>query len=470
MKSSRRQFLRRSGALGSASIAALGGVPLAMNAHSADTSGYRALVCLFFLGGLDSFDTVLPYDTGSYNEYARIRASLLNQYRFRNGGSTRVRNRLLPFAAGNRFGGREFAFTEDFRGIRDLYASGNAALVGNVGPLLQPVTRNQFLQDSRPLPKRLFSHNDQQSTWYSSQPEGAQFGWGGRFADAMLQAGANGGSSPFTTMTTLGNELFLTGRRSVPYQTDLDGAPTLLALNGFESSGNNAVQRARYDMLRAHYEARGFNPGSLIERDYANALRSAIGSNEAYGAALANGVSLNTPFPQSGLGGQLRAVANAIAARGALGVSRQIFFVGLGGFDTHSRQVQELPRLQQEIDSSVVAFFNAMQELGRGRDVTLFTASDFGRTLAINGDGTDHGWGAHHFVIGDAVRGGQVYGDLPPHTFGHSQDAGGGRLIPTLAVEQYAGALGRWFGLTNGELQAALPTLSNFPGPLPAIL
>ncbi|MEO1323872.1 MAG: DUF1501 domain-containing protein, partial [Pseudomonadota bacterium] len=170
----------------------------------------------------------------------------------------------------------------------------------------------------------------------------------------------------------------------------------------------------------------------------------------------------NTAFPGNFLGQQLQAVANTIAIRNSLLVTRQVFFVAIGGFDTHSNQVNDLPGLQSEIDGGVVAFYQAMQELGLGSDVTLFTASDFGRTLAINGDGTDHGWGSHHFVIGDAVQGGQIYGDMPPYEIGHDQDAGNGRLIPTTSVEQFAEPLGRWFGLNNSEIAAALPNLSNF--------
>ncbi|MEO0450922.1 MAG: DUF1501 domain-containing protein [Pseudomonadota bacterium] len=466
MKPTRRTFLTGASALSAATLTGLGNSLAAFQASAAETSGYKAIVCLFFLGGLDGHDTVLPYDEASYDQYATIRAPLLNQYANMQGGSTRARDRLLQLNPSNsaEFGERQFALPEELSGIKGLFDSGNAAIIGNVGPLIQPLNRMQFENESAPQPKRLFSHNDQQSTWMSSAPEGAQFGWGGRFADASLAAGANSGSRDFTTITSLGNELFLTGVNALPYQIGLDGAPEIDALNFFAGGRDTPAGDEIYQKLRDHFEAMDFNSTNLIDRDVANSMRTALTTNEAFNQAYETIQPFATAFPESFLGQQLQAVANTIAIRDALLLNRQVFFVAIGGFDTHSNQVNDLPGLQREIDGGVVAFYQAMQELGLGSDVTLFTASDFGRTLAINGDGTDHGWGSHHFVIGDAVQGGQIYGDMPPYTLGHDQDAGSGRLIPTTSVEQFAEPLGRWFGLTDGEIAEALPNLSNFSG------
>ncbi|MEL6688045.1 MAG: DUF1501 domain-containing protein, partial [Pseudomonadota bacterium] len=167
-------------------------------------------------------------------------------------------------------------------------------------------------------------------------------------------------------------------------------------------------------------------------------------------------------FPVTPLGAQLKAVAETINIRDRLFASRQVFFVGLGGFDTHDAQARALPQLLSQIDGALAAFQTAMEALGLSRDVTLFTASDFGRTLSVNGDGTDHGWGGHQIVLGGAVKGGDIYGSLPPPTLGHAADSGGGRLIPSVAVDRYAAELGRWFGLTEAELSSALPGLGNF--------
>jgi len=437
MKPTRRTFLTGASALSAATLAGLGSSLAAFQASAADTGGYKALVCVF----------------------------LLDQYQNMQGGSTRARNRLLALNPSNAadFAGREFALPEEMSGIKALFDAGNAAIVGNVGPLIQPITKQQFEDESAPQPKRLFSHNDQQSTWMSSQPEGAQFGWGGRFADAALSAGANG-TSPFTTLTSLGNELFLTGQIARPYQIGLEGAPEIEALNFFTPNGDASGEQI-YQKLRDHFEAMDFNRSNLIERDIANTMRGALATNEAFNTALENLQPFTTTFPQDFLGQQLQAVARTIAIKDSLLVNRQVFFVAIGGFDTHSNQVGDLPGLQREIDGGVVAFHNAMQEIGLGNDVTLFTASDFGRTLAINGDGTDHGWGSHHFIVGNAVQGGQIYGEMPPYDLGHAQDAGNGRLIPTTSVEQFAEPLGRWFGLNDTEIANALPNLSNFTGP-----
>lgn len=464
MKPTRRSFLTGASAMSAATLAGLGSSLAAFQASAAETSGYKAIVCLFFLGGIDGHDTVFPYDQASYNRYAEIRASLLGQYDNMQGGSTRARDRLLPLAPSNaaQFGGRQFALPEELSGIKGLFDAGNAAIVGNVGPLIQPLSRQQFEADTAPQPKRLFSHNDQQSTWMSSAPEGAQYGWGGRFADAALAAGANAGSSDFSTITSLGNELFLTGANARPYQIGLDGAPEIDALSYFDYGNNRNDPDSIYHKLRDHFEAMDFESANLIDRDVANAMRTALSTNETFNEAFASVQPFSTAFPEHFLGQQLRAVANTISIRDALLINRQVFFVAIGGFDTHSNQVNDLPNLQREIDSGVVAFYQAMQEIGLSNDVTLFTASDFGRTLAINGDGTDHGWGNHHFVIGDAVQGGQIYGDIPPYDFEHDQDAGSGRLIPTTSVEQFAEPLGRWFGLSDAELNAALPNLGNF--------
>ena len=443
--------------IGAASIgtlqAALSGFQAA---HAADVSGYKALVCVFLLGGMDSHDVVLPYDQASYDRYAEIRASLLNDYTANPGGSSRERSRLLPLNPGNQadFGAREFALPEEMSGLHALFEAGNAAIVGNVGPLLQPLTRSQWEAETSPVPKRLFSHNDQQSTWMASAPEGAQYGWGGLFADAALASGANT-NADFTAITSLGNDVFLTGEQTRPYQIGLDGANEFEVLRAFEG-------QEIYDTLRQHFRSANLSTSNLIKQDIAEAFRNSVDLNETFNESLENLVPLTTVFPQNFLGRQLKAIAETIAIRDNLFARRQVFFAAIGGFDTHSAQARDLPELQREIDQSITAFYGAMQEMGLGQDVTIFTASEFGRTLAINGDGTDHGWGSHQFVVGNAVTGKQIYGDIPPYDFGHDYDAGGGRLIPSTSVEQFAEPLGRWFGLNSAELAVALPNFGNF--------
>ena len=442
----RRAFLKKSSVLALGS-ALSGGITMVSAPQKAHAEDYKALVCVFLLGGMDNHDTVIPYDTSSYEQWASVRSSLLAQY-----GGKRDRTNLLPLQ------GEQFALPPELTGLHGLIQSGNGAVIGNVGPLIQPATRAEFEAGSLIFPPMLFSHNDQQAVWMSSSPEGAQFGWGGFFADALL-AGNTG--AEFTGITTGDNELFLTGSTAQPYQIDSGGAARIFKLDEFEGD-----LRAR---LRSHFRAEQYTRQNVIGQDLANAMAASVDSNEKFDASVQGATALSTNFPSGGISARLRSVAQAISARQSLGVSRQIFIVGMGGYDTHSARATSLPGLHTSLDGGIVAFQQAMQELGLANQVTLFTASDFGRTLAINGDGTDHGWGAHHFVVGGAVNGNQIIGDIPPPTFEHSQDAGGGRLIPTISVEQYAGALGQWLGLTSEQIQNALPNTTNF-APLPGTL
>lgn len=462
MTFNRRLFLKGAGALG---LSTVGTSLTNFTATAADTTGYKALVCVFLLGGMDGYDTLLPLDDENYDSLADIRSALFNQYAALPGGSSREQNRILELAPDNSggFGTRRFGLPEQLPGIKSLFDDGNAAIVANVGPLIEPVDRDGFNQRTAILPQRLFSHNDQQSTWQSSQPEGAQLGWGGQFGDAVFNSG--GASNPdFITLTSLGNEVFLTGQRVRPFNLGISGPVEVAALEFFEDRAGNGMDEQAAALLRSHFRQMEFNRSNLFETDMATSMRGAIDINDSFNAAREMGTPLSTQFPGSFLGSQLRAVAETISIRSTLLVNRQVFFVGIGGFDTHDNQVQDLPGLHTEIDQAVSAFFGAMQELGTADEVTLFTASDFGRTLAINGDGTDHGWGNNHFVVGGAVNGNQIYGTPPPYAFGHAQDAGSGRAIPTIAVDEYAAALGRWFGLTETELQQALPSLPNFAG------
>lgn len=455
MTYTRRHFLRTASAAGLAS-------PLLLNSfgNAANVTGYKALVCLFLLGGLDTHDVLIPVDQPSYDQYAGIRQSLLDQH-----GQSRAQSSLLALNPVNSadYQGRQFGLAPEMPKIKTLFDQGNAAIVPNVGPLIEPTTLAQLEAESVKLPPRLFSHNDQQSTWQTSSPEGAQLGWGGLFADAALAFSANG-QPAFTTVTALGNDVFLTGQTATPYQLTLgDEVLQVDVLAQLEQDrGNSPEAEAAYQSLLQHFRPDMFNGTNLLQRDIASASVDSIDANALFANATQNAPALFTSFPATPLGKQLAGVAKTIQVRSTLQAARQVFFVGYGGFDTHSGQATDLPQLLRDIDDAVSAFNSAMIELGTNNGVTLFTASDFGRTLAINGDGTDHGWGSHHFVVGGAVNGNQIYGDVPPPVFGHPNDVGGGRLLPAIAVDQYAATMGRWFGLNNAELAAALPNLGNF--------
>lgn len=456
----RREILKRAGLLATA-----GAAPFALNlwpmaASAASTSGYRALVCVFFFGGLDGHDTLLPFDPSEYAAYAQIRQSLLAQYAAQAGGSTRTRAALLPLSPDNAadFGGRQFALPPAMAPLHGLFGSGQAAIVANVGPLIQPTTRTQFRANSVRTPARLFSHNDQQSTWVASAPEGARTGWGGRLGDMALASNANARAA-FTAISANGNTVFLTGEQVTQFQVSSRGGVQIGAISGTSLYRSNVAPQAISDLIQDSQNQRT----NLFERDVATVYREAVANNRDLTAALQAQAPLTTQFPANdSLGGQLSIVARMIAARTTLGVSRQVFFVGTGGFDTHSNQPATLAALHARIANNLQAFYDATVELGVADSVTAFTASDFGRTLTANGDGTDHGWGAYHFVVGGSVRGNRIIGQPAPAALNHEQDSGNGRLIPTLSVDQYAGNLARWFGLSPAEIQGSLPNIVNF--------
>lgn len=456
----RRQFLSQSAAL-----SFLGGTGaltgLAQQAQAANTSGYKALVCVFFFGGQDCHDTVLPYDQTSYDKYAQHRSNLLEDYG-PSSTSSRARANLLPLIPANQadFGTKQFALPPELAPMKTLFDAGNAAIIGNVGPLIRPVTRAEIEAKTADLPKRLFSHNDQQSTWMSSAPEGEIMGWGGKFSDAVV-----GNDPTFTSVSTFGNSVFLSGDSVAQYSLS-QGGPSYIrgafkndnSLLGTGSSSSTAL-----NLLLDHYGHVGAVPTNLVEQDIMALHQSARTNNATFLNALDSAPTLQTDFPRNRLGNQLKDIANTIAIRGTLGKNRQVFFAGLGGFDTHDGQAASMERLHSHYAQAIAAFYESLSELGVENDVTLFTASDFGRTLVENGNGTDHGWGGHHFVVGGGVDGNKIFGDIPPPSLEHDQDAGNGRLIPTTSVEQYAATLGRWFGLSTDELNTALPNLSNFP-------
>lgn len=447
MAITRRSFLKASSyTLAATSLGSMSALLTSLPSQAAQSDSYKAMVCLFFLGGMDNYDTIIPYDTNSYQRWAEIRNSIISRQ-----STPRTREALLPITPINshQFGDRQFALPPEFSGIQQLFQSGSAAIVGNVGPLIEPITSNQIGAEQVKLPPRLFSHNDQQSLWMSGATEGAQYGWAGLYADALSNVG-----NPFANISTGGAELLLTGKQTAPYIVSGGQAPTIAVVE--------QASEANHQQLTEHFSAEYFQQGNLLQQEIKNKIHNSFSANNLYNSATNQSAALATEFPNSSLSQQLETVAKSIAAREQLGSNRQVFSVAIGGFDTHSEQAASLPELQKQIDEAVVAFYQSMVELGLQNDVTLFTASDFGRTLASNGDGTDHGWGAHHFVIGGGVQGGQIYGDIPIADFNHPLDAGSGRLIPTQSVDQYAAALGRWFGIEQSELERIFPNLANF--------
>ena len=414
-----------------------------MNAFAAG-SGYQALVCIFLSGGNDGHNTVVPITTAQQNY------SLYQQGR---GPLAIAQNALLPISNGP----DTYGLHPNLPEIQGLYNQGKAAILANVGMLVQPLTRQLYLSSNGSIiPSQLFSHSDQTGQWQTAIPTGlGSTGWGGRITD-LLQA--QNSSAIFPAISSMGGcGLFCTGAQTnpasvppAPYGTAPTGMQTLGALNTARSNGMQ--QLLTFDNGMQLVQA----ANSILTRgnNYANTLTGLLKTNQ-----------IKTVFPTGNpLAAQLLTVANVMSVRAQLGLNRQIFFCQLGGFDTHSQQVETQNPLLQQLSQAIAAFYAATQELGVDSSVTTFTASEFGRTLNPSGsDGSDHAWGSHHFIIGSAVNGGKIYGQFPLLALGGPNDANTrGTLIPSTAVDQYGATLAQWFGVPAANLPAVFPNIANF--------
>lgn len=462
---SRRHLLLGAGAAGfTSSLSALTGLG-AQQAWAADTSGYKALVCIFLFGGMDHGDTVIPYDQSEYNLLSgTVRQGLFNTYNSTNGGSSRNRNNLLALnpTTTNATDGRQFSLPRELTPLHDMFVDGDLAIVGGVGPLIEPTTRAGMDNGSAILPARLFSHNDQQSTWMALSTEGARYGWGGRFVDILARQ-SSGQNTAFQSISTGSDNVFLSGEDTAPFSVNSNGAnlPEILTRNNY--LGNTSADGRARDEIRRFLATSDFSDNNVYSQDLRGTVSRSITNSELMIEARENALPFNTVFPNNSVGRQLQSVAETIRIQQFLNVSRQIFFVSTGGYDTHNNQANQIGNLHNTLATGMAAFKSAMQEINRWNEVAMFTASDFGRTQIDNGDGTDHGWGGHQFVAGGAVRGGELYGRFPvtdPDANDYTESRG--RVIPQVSVEQYASTLGQWFGLNSGEINSVLPNLSNF--------
>jgi uncharacterized protein (DUF1501 family) len=471
----RRAFLRRSGQLALAGTA----LPMALNlaamgeaaAFNAPAGDYKALVCVFLYGGNDYANTVVTYDNDSYDKYSLIRGGAAGRLAggIALGQPDLTPTLLVPNAAPLDPQGiaRQYALNPLMTDMATLFNAGQAAVQLNVGPLVVPLTRAQYNSADRttyPRPPQLFSHNDQQSIWQSSSPEGSKIGWGGNMGDLAIQNGLNT-NSIFSCMSVTGNAVFLSGDTALQYQVSTSGA---IKINSATSAvyGSTAVRDAISALIQQ-------SRAQKLENEYNVVTKRAMTAEASVTAALA-GAPPATVFTTDGLGPQMKMVARLIKGRAALGARRQVFLVSIGGFDLHDNLIRDHGGLLGKVSVAMKALYDATVEMGVANQVTAFTASDFGRTLASNGDGSDHGWGSHHFVVGGAVKGKAFYGTPPPVSVGDTKDSSGnyaavdqwhvgqGRLLPSTSVDQYAATLATWFGVDPAELPGILPNIGHF--------
>jgi uncharacterized protein (DUF1501 family) len=400
---------------------------------------YRALVCVFLFGGNDSNNMVVPMSTQAYQGYQAAR-----------GGLALAQNTLLPVAAS---GGASYGLHPRLGDVQQMFNQKKAAIAANVGMIVKPTTRDEYRQRAVPLPVNLFSHSDQQAQWQTSVVDGsARYGWAGRASDSL--AGLNTDKS-LGAISLTGNTVFLSGVDTRPALIN-PGAPT-----GLTFFSEAADQKAR---LNAFQELLASDDGYVLVQAASQITSEGIRVSSLLSNVLSTSPALATSFPATTLGRQMEQIARLIRARGQLGVSRQIFFASLGGWDTHTGQINAHDALMNQLGPALGAFLKATGELGVEGQVTTFTESEFGRTLNQNtGAGSDHGWGSHHFVLGGAVKGGEIYGRFPTVALNSPDDASGrGVWVPTTSLDQYGATLASWFGVPDAALPAIFPNLGNF--------
>ena len=438
---SRRAFLQRASALSLAGTAAPWAINLAAMGEAAAQSatGYKALVCVFLYGGNDYGNTLIPVDATSYAAYIGMRPTVGYDKTKVDLGPTTLGTVGLP-------AGRQYALAPELAPLVPYFASGKLGVMLNVGTLIRPTTKADYAANTM-LPPKLFSHNDQQSVWQSSAPEGAASGWGGRMGDLFV---AGNGNATFTCVNVSGNAVFLSGSTAVQYQVSTAGPVAYSSVAG--SSACTTALQTLVTAPRTH----------LFENEYARVAARSISAGSVLTSALASAPPLTTAFPPgNALADQLKFVARMISTASTTSTKRQVFFVSIGGFDTHDGLATAHPPLLTEVADALTAFYQSTVALGVANQVTTFTASDFGRTLTAD-DGSDHGWGSMHFMLGGAVAGGRYYGTAPVVANGGPDDVGQGRLLPSTGVDQYAATLGKWFGISDADLLTVLPNLANY--------
>lgn len=440
-----RRDLLKSGAglaltgLGLSQLSQLNQVQAAASAAS-PPNDFRALVCVFLRGGNDSANTIVPLSSGEYGTYAASRQNLAVP-----------QNELLPISPVTSVG-TDYGLHPAIPELRDLFDNRRLSVVGNVGSLLEPVSKSQWINQNSPLPPHLFSHSDQQFQWEAGRGNpNNNIGWGGLVADRLKDLNA-GSTLPLNLSLSGANTLQL-GESSLPYSLGPEGS---ISLDGFWGQ-QGVLRKVAFDTLLNKPNAHRFAD-----------VYSAVQSKAAYldkllSGALAEAPSLNVPFnPNESLDKQLELVSRICSVQAPLGVQRLVFLCELDGWDHHQGQLEEHPMLLGQLSRALGHFDSAMQELGLQDRVTLFTCSDFGRTLTSNGKGSDHGWGGHQLVLGGGVRGGEIFGQMPNLEIDGPEDAGWGRTIPSASVDQFAATLARWFGLNETQLLEVFPNLSNF--------
>lgn len=443
----RRRFLVRSmqAGLSAGALSTLGQLDWIKTASAQavqQDDDYKALVCVFFLGGMDSFNLLVPSDTASYSQYQNVRRSLA------------INRNLLLDLEGSNHQGMTFGLHPGTEQLQTLFNQGELSFVQNMGALIQPTTRQEAFNGQVAVPKHLFSHSNQQVHWMRGEVyRQGSTGWAGRMAD-MVQDTYNQSDVSMNLAMNFFNSM-QAGEQTSAYIISSDGVPVLVDTWGEEHNRSlrNSFERLIQSATMSEH---------LLEKEYAQRHDKALTVSENLGSLLEELPATNTVYPESDLGRTLQMVQNMIRLQQPLGQKRQVFFVPAVGWDTHDNQASDLPDLLFDVSDSLGAFASGLKESGVFSQVTTFTGSEFGRTLTSNGNGTDHGWGGHSFVLGGSVSGGQFLGQYPELQIDGPDDYDFGRLIPSTSVDSYHATLCKWFGLSESQIHELLPNLSNF--------
>lgn len=458
-KLSRRQFLGQSACAGLGMTGMLSTIGTLRLFNAALGQGLplgddnKTLICLFLFGGNDANNMLIPRELSAYNSYASTRGIL-----------ALPRENLLPLNL-PADDGREFGFHPAMAPLQTLFNQGNLAMICNIGTLVAPITKSEYQSGGAALPPHLFSHNDQQVQWQTSVPDSSQkVGWGGRLADLMQSL--NTGSQISMNISIAGSNFFQVGEEVMQYHVTPNGS---IGLSQFDATWSPIPE-----MYQSTTNMLGRSYGHVFEQEYASIMNRAIANDTLLTSVLDSIPDHTDLFPNSqdgggelnAVAGQLRMILRLIEGRQALGMRRQIFFASLGGFDTHDAQLADHHALLEQLSNALSDFYQATETLGIQDEVTLFTASDFNRTFNSNGKGSDHAWGGHHVVMGGAVNGGQLYGDMPVLEIGGPDDTGSrGSWIPKVSTDEMAATLARWFGVPESDLPMVLPNIGRFANP-----
>lgn len=458
---SRREFLRDTScsAMGSATLlSTLLNLKMANNAAAAGLGpgdDCRTIVCIYLFGGIDSFNLIVPTDSARYADYQASRGNLALP------GNTLLPLNQTAGGDGLPYGVHPAAgpIQEMFNGLGGNDANRRLAFISNVGTLLQPTTKSEYRSDNFPLPKSLFSHIDQTEQWQTSLPQGGNqlTGWAGRAADVLhssLNTQATSMSISFT-----GNNIFQVGNATQQFVVTPNGALTFTGAN--QGDANHPV-RIKNSAITSLMEQEYSN---LVERAFAQLTRRSVDEQAAFQQIFDafDDNSVTTSFPDTHLGRQLYAALKSIATRPQLGLRRQTIMVSYGGWDHHGELLQSQDAGLRQLAPAMLAFQQGLEELNLQDSVVTFCASEFARTLRSNGQGTDHAWGGNAMVYGAPVLGGRMYGTFPSVALDSNDDVGrGGRLIPTMSVDEMFADILRWFGVSTADLATVLPNLGNF--------